>query len=143
MNATSPLPPDSPEPFPFGMVFRAVCVVFFVVALALCVAGFDSDKLVCLGGLSIAMFAISLWFSELRCGKILTAQHEGVFRWEDPAKFRRVMIGQAIFLSLLLAMMAIGTFKAFFDAKPEPRAGAAQPPPAAERHPDPLTQTPP
>ena len=122
MNNPSPLPPDPPEPFPFGTVFRAVCIVFFVVDLALCVAGFDSDKLVSLGGLSIALFAISLWFSELRCGKILTAQHEGVSRWEDPAKFRRVMIVQAIFRLVFLAVMAIATVKAFFDVKPEPHA---------------------
>ena len=126
VNAPSPPPPNRSEPFPFGVAFRAVCIVFFVIALALCIAGLDSDKIMSLGGLSIALFFVSLWFSELRRGEILTQQHEGVSRWEDPAKFRRVMIGQALFLSIFLALMAIGTFKAFFDAKPEPHAESAE-----------------
>ena len=126
MNNPSPLPIDPPEPFPFGTVFRAVCIVFFVVALALCVAGFDSDKIISLGGLSIALFSVSLWFSELRCGRILAAQHEGASRWENPATFRREMIYQAILISIILPLMAIGTFKAFFVEKPEPHAESAK-----------------
>ena len=129
MNAPSPLPPDPPEPFPFGAVFRAVCIVFFVVALALCVVGFDSDKIISLGGLSMALFFVSLWFSELRCGRILAAQHEGASRWENPATFRCAMIYQAILILIILPLMAIGTFKAFFhaeSAKPEPHAESAK-----------------
>ena len=126
MNAPSPLPPDPPEPFPFGAAFRAVCIVVFVVALALCVMGFDSDKIMSLGLLSMALFFVSLWFSEFRCGRILAAQHEGASRWENPATFRREMIYQAILISIILPLAAIGTFKAFFDAKPEPHAEPAK-----------------
>ncbi len=127
MNTPSPLPPDPPEPFPFGTAFRAVCIVVFVVTFVVGVIretrwGLDSEKIMVFGGLAIALFFVSLWFSELRCGEILTRQSNGVSRWEDPAKFRRVMLGQAIFLSILLAVMTIGTFKAFFGTKPEPHA---------------------
>ena len=126
VNTPSPLPPDPPEPFPFGAAFRAVCIVFFAIALALCVVGFDSDKIISLGGLSMSLFFVSLWFSELRCGRILAAQHEGASRWENPATFRRAMIYQAILILIILPLMAIGTFKAFFGAKPEPHAESAE-----------------
>ena len=129
MKTPSPLPPDPPEPFPFGTAFRAVCIVVFVVTF---VVGLDSEKIMVFGGLAIALFFVSLWFSELRCGEILTRQNNGVSRWEDPAKFRRVMLGQAIFLSILLAVMTIGTFKAFFGTKPEPHAEPAELEPHAE-----------
>ena len=104
-----------------------MCIVGFVVTFAVGVIretrwGLDSEKIMVFGGLAIALFFVSLWFSELRCGEILTQQSKGVSRWEDPAKFRRVMLGQAIFLSILLAVMTIGTFKAFFGTKPEPHA---------------------
>ena len=91
--------------------------------------GFDSDKIMSLGLLSMALFLVSLWFSELRCGRILAAQHEGASRWENPATFRREMIYQAILISIILPLMAIGTFKAFFhaeSAKPEPHAESAK-----------------
>ena len=131
MNAPSPLPPDPLEPFPFGTAFRAVCIVVFVVTFAVGVIretrwGLDSEKIMVFGGIAIVLFFVSLWFSELRCGEILTEQHKGVSRWENPAKFRRVMIGQAIFLSILLAVMTIGTFKAFFGTKPEPHAESTE-----------------
>jgi flagellar basal body-associated protein FliL len=129
VNTPSPLPPDPPEPFPFGTAFRAVCIVIFVVALALCVMGFDSDKTMSLGLFSMSLFFVSLWFSELRCGRILAAQHEGASRWENPATFRRAMIYQAILILIILPLMAIGTFKAFFhaeSAKPEPHAESAK-----------------
>ncbi len=137
MNTPSPLPPDPPEPFPFGTAFRAVCIVVFVVTFVVGVIretrwGLDSEKIMVFGGLAIALFFVSLWFSELRCGEILTRQSNGVSRWEDPAKFRRVMLGQAIFLSILLAVMTIGTFKAFFGTKPEPHAEPAELEPHAE-----------
>ena len=127
MNAQSPLPPNPPEPFPFGTVFRAACIVVFVVTFAVGVIretrwGLDSEKIMVFGGIAIALFFVSLWFSELRRGEILTQQSKGVFRWEEPAKFRRVMIGQAVFLSIVLAVMIIGTFNAFFGAKPDPHA---------------------
>ena len=127
MKPPSPLPPDPPEPFRFGTAFRAVCIVVFVVTFAVGVIretrwGLDSEKIMVFGGLAIALFFVSLWFSELRCCEILTQQSKGVSRWEDPAKFRRVMLGQAIFLLILLAVMTIGTFKAFFGTKPEPHA---------------------
>ena len=109
-----------------------MCIVVFVVTFAVGVIretrwGLDSEKIMVFGGLAIALFFVSLWFSELRCGEILTRQSNGVSRWEDPAKFRRVMLGQAIFLSILLAVMTIGTFKAFFGTKPEPHAEPAHP----------------
>ena len=131
MNTPSPLSPDTPEPFPFGTMFRAVCGIFFVVVFAVGVIreslwGLDSDKIMILGGLAIALFFVSLWFSELRCGRILAAQHEGASRWENPATFRREMIYQAILISIILPLAAIGTFKAFFDAKPEPHAEPAK-----------------
>ena len=108
-----------------------MCIVVFVVTFAVGVIretrwGLDSEKIMAFGGFAIVLFFVSLWFSELRCGEILTEQHKGVSRWENPAKFRRVMIGQALFLSIFLALMAIGTFKAFFDAKPEPHAESAE-----------------
>ena len=123
MNTPSPLSSDSPEPFPFGTMFRAVCGIFFVVVFAVGVIreslwGLDSDKIMILGGLAIALFFVSLWFSELQRGEILTQQHKGVSRWAEPARFRRVMIVQAIFVLILLAGMAIGTFLTFFGAKP-------------------------
>ena len=134
---TEPRHADPPEPFPFGTAFRAVCIVVFVVTFVVGVIretrwGLDSEKIMVFGGLAIALFFVSLWFSELRCGEILTQQSNGVSRWEDPAKFRRVMLGQAIFLSILLAVMTIGTFKAFFGTKPEPHAEPAELEPHAE-----------
>ena len=131
VSTSSPLPPDPPESFPFGTAFRAVCIVVFVVTFAVGIIretrwGLDSEKIMVFGGLAIALFFVSLWFSELRCGEILTQQHKGVSRWGEPAKFRRVMIGEAFFLLILLALMAIGTFKAFFGAKPEPHAESAE-----------------
>ena len=127
MNAPSPLPPDPPEPFPFGTAFRAVCIVVFVVTFAVGVIretrwGLHSEKIMAFGGFAIVLFFVSLWFSELRCGEILTEQDKGVSRWENPAKFRRVMIVQAFFLWGFLALMTIGAFKAYFGAKPEPHA---------------------
>ena len=137
MNAPSPLPPDPLEPFPFGTAFRAVCIVVFVVTFAVGVIretrwGLDSEKIMVFGGIAIVLFFVSLWFSELRCGEILTEQHKGVSRLENPAKFRRVMIGEAFFLSIILVVMTIGTFKAFFGAKPESHAEPAESDPHAE-----------
>ena len=122
MNTQSPLSPNTPEPFPFGRAFRAVCGIFFVVAFAIGVIreslwGLDSDKIMALGGLAIALFFVSIWFSELQRGEILTQQHKGVSGRAEPAKFRRAMIVQAIFVMILLAGMAIGAFLAFFGAK--------------------------
>lgn len=137
MNAPAPLPPDPPETFPFGTAFRAACIVFFVVALAVCAIreslwGLDSETLVPFGFLAIVLFFVSLWFSELRRGKILTEQHKGVSRREEPAKFRLVMIVQGIVLSVFLALAAIGACKDFFHAEsaegaePEPHAKFAE-----------------
>ena len=36
--------------------------------------GLDSDKIMTLGGLAIALFFVSLWFSELQRGEILTPE---------------------------------------------------------------------
>ena len=94
--------------------------------------GLDSEKIMVFDGIAIVLFFVSLWFSELRCGEILTEQHKGVSRWENPAKFRRVMIVQAFFLWGFLALMTIGAFKAYFGAKPEPHAGSAKLEPHAE-----------
>ena len=147
MNAPSPLPPDPPEPFPFGAAFRAVCIVVFVVTFVVGVIretrwGLHSEKIMAFGGFAIVLFFVSLWFSELRCGEILTEQDKGVSRWENPAKFRRVMIVQAFFLWGFLALMTIGAFKAYFGAKPEPHAESephAEPTESAE--PDPHTES--
>ena len=137
MKPPSPLPPDPPEPFRFGTAFRAVCIVVFVVTFVVGVIretrwGLHSEKIMAFGGFAIVLFFVSLWFSELRCGEILTQQSNGVSRWEDPAKFRRVMIVQAFFLWGFLALMTIGAFKAYFGAKPEPHAEPAELEPHAE-----------
>ena len=70
---TEPRHADPPEPFPFGTAFRAVCIVVFVVTFVVGVIretrwGLDSEKIMVFGGLAIALFFVSLWFSELRCG---------------------------------------------------------------------------
>ncbi len=119
MNTQSPLSPNTPEPFPLGTMFRAVCDIFFGVAFVVGVIreflwGLNSDKIMALGGLAIALSFVSLWFSELQRGEILTQQHKGVSRWAEPAKFRHIMILQAIFFFILLTVMTIGTFLAFF-----------------------------
>ena len=72
-----------------------------------------AKRLVLFGFLTLVLSFIFLSFSKIRRGE------------EEHAKLRREMIMDVIFLVFFLALAAIGAFKAFFDAEPEPHAVSA------------------